>query len=313
MGEGRRIRAAEVQRLKARLIIRQSTVCLKAYPDTNRELLLLGEKCRARECMQATVFLGGGRITSALVAGLRLAGYAGEIVVYDRNPGKVRALRREARVEVAADLKSAVRRGGMVIVAVRPGSVAGMLEEIAACGVRAPRICVSLAAGVPLPKLRGRLGARWVRAMPSPVCRVGRGLTALSFERDVTKGERRRVRELFERVGAVLEIPEKQFDAFTAVYSSSHGYHALATLAKAAEDFGLDRATALTAAAHALGDGIRYWRESGKELIELLHEAATPGGIAAATMSASDGSGYARAVKKGIRAGIRQARLNARG
>jgi pyrroline-5-carboxylate reductase len=263
--------------------------------------------------MRATVFLGGGRITGALVAGLRLGGYAGEIIVYDRNPGKMRALRRAARVEVVADLKSAVQRGGMLIVAVRPGSVAGMLEEIEACGVRVPKVCVSLAAGVPLRELRGRLGARWVRAMPSPVCRVGRGLTALSFERGVTRGERRRVRELFERVGAVLEIPEKQFDAFTAAYSSSHGYHALATLAKVGEDFGLDRATALTAAAHALGDGILYWRNSGKKLTELLQEAATPGGIAAATMSAMDASGYGQAVKKGIRAGIRQARLNARG
>jgi pyrroline-5-carboxylate reductase len=161
--------------------------------------------------------------------------------------------------------------------------------------------------------LRGRLGARWVRAMPSPVCRVGRGLTALCFERGFTKRERGRVREFFELVGTVLEIPEGQFDAFTTVYSSSHGYHALATLAKAGQAAGLDHATALTAAAHALSDGIGYWRESGKALSDLLHEAATPGGIAAATMSAMDGAGYARVVGKGIRAGIAQARRNSRG
>lgn len=264
--------------------------------------------------MKATVFLGGGRITSALVAGLRLARYRGEIVVYDRNPEKLRALRREAGVEIAADLKSAMLRAEMLIVAVRPASVAGLLEEIAACGVRAPKVCVSLAAGIPLRKLRGRLGpaARWVRAMPSPVCRMGRGLTALSFDRGVKSGERRRVREFFERVGAVLEIPESQFDAFTAAYSSSHGYHALAALAKAAQSAGLDRATALTAAAHALSDGILYWKESGKGLTDLLREAATPGGIAAATISAMDASGYARVVQQGIRAGIRQARQNAR-
>jgi pyrroline-5-carboxylate reductase len=261
--------------------------------------------------MKAAVFLGGGHITGALVAGLRRGGYSGEIVVYDRNAGKVRALRRESRVEVARDLKSAVARAEMMIVAVRPASVAGMLEEVAACGVRAPKVCVSLAAGVPLRKLRGRLGARWVRAMPSPVCRAGRGLTALCFERGFTKRERGRVRGLFELVGTVLEIPERQFDAFTAAYSSSHGYHALATLAKAGQAAGLDRATALTAAAHALSDGIGYWRESGKALADLLREAATPGGIAAATMSAMDAAGYARVVGKGIRAGIEQARRNA--
>ena len=263
--------------------------------------------------LKATVFLGGGRITGALAAGLRLAGYDRAIVVYDRNPGKLRTLRRESRVEIARDLRSAIERAEMLIVAVRPGSVAELLDGVAACGI-SPGLCVCLAAGIPLRKLRARIGppARWVRAMPSPVCRVGRGLTALSFDRGVRKTERSRVRGLFELVGAVLEIPERKFDTFTATYSSSHGYHALATLAKAAELAGLDRTTALTAAAHALSDGIAYWRESGADLADLLHEAATPGGIAAATISAMDKSGYGKVIAKGLRAGIRQARRNAK-
>jgi len=68
----------------------------------------------------------------------------------------------------------------------------------------------------------------------------------------------------------------------------------------------------MTAAAHAVGDSIAYWRESGESLDDLLHEAATPGGIAAATMAAMNEAGYARAVEKGIRAGIRRARMNAK-
>ena len=264
--------------------------------------------------MKATVFIGGGRITSALAAGLRLSGDKRAIVVYDRNPEKLRAMRRESRIEIARDLASTLFVANMLMIAVRPASVAEVLRETASCGVPMPRLCVSLAAGVPLRKLR-RLAssAHWVRAMPSPVCRVGRGLTALSFDPRVTKGERRRVGEFFARVGTVLELPERQFDAFTAAYSSSHGYHAVATLAKAAQAVGLDRATSLIAAAHALSDGILYWRESGNTLSAMLHEAATPGGIAAATMSAMDASGYARVVKNGIQAGVKQARLNARG
>ena len=46
---------------------------------------------------KATVFLGGGRITGALAAGLRLAGYEREIIVYDRNPEKVRAFVKAVR------------------------------------------------------------------------------------------------------------------------------------------------------------------------------------------------------------------------
>lgn len=265
--------------------------------------------------MKDIAFLGGGRITGALCAGLRLAGYGGEIVVYDRHPEKVRALRRESRVEVARDLASAVERAGMLIIAVRPLSVKEMLGEVAACRVVVPRLCVSLAAGVPIRKLRAWLGdeVHWGRAMPSPVCRIGRGFTPVSFDRKVSERERAQVRKLFSHVGPVLDLPEAQFDAITAASSPTHGYHALAALARGAEKTGLDRRTALLAAAHALADGILYWRQSGEGLDDLLGEAATPGGIAAATMAAMDASGYARAVASGLKAGIRRARKNARG
>jgi pyrroline-5-carboxylate reductase len=266
-----------------------------------------------RELRLATVFLGGGRITSALAAGLRLARDERAIIVYDRHPEKVQALRRESRVEMARDLKSAVERAEMLIVAVRPSSVKEMLAEVAACGPRLPELCISLAAGIPLRNLRNWLSGsvRWVRAMPSPVCRIGRGLTPVCFDRGATKKDRALVHRLFERVGPVLEVKEAQMDAITASSSPTHGYHALKTLAQAARSAGLDGKTALIAAAHALSDGIEYWRDSGEELEDLLAEAATPGGIAAATMAAMDKAGYKRAIASGIRAGVQQARRNA--
>ena len=91
--------------------------------------------------MKAIVFLGGGRNTGALAAGWRLAGNRQTIVVYDRHPEKLRALRRESRVEMARDLKSAVERAQMLIIAVRPASVMRMLEEVANCGAPPPKLC----------------------------------------------------------------------------------------------------------------------------------------------------------------------------
>jgi pyrroline-5-carboxylate reductase len=276
--------------------------------------LLLGRTPKIMNSRKATVFLGGGRITGALVAGLRLAGDEREIIVYDRHREKLRALRRELSIEIARDVKSAVERADVLIVAVRPGSVSELLAEVAACGATPPRLCISLAAGVPLQNLRKWLGSPvlWARAMPSPVCRIGRGLTPVCSDRGATKTERAKIRGLFTRVGQILDLPERQFDAITATHSPTHGYHAVATLAKAAEAAGLDRKTALIAASHALGDGISYWRQSSDTLDQLLHEAATPGGIAAATMAAMDKSGYARVVASGLKAGIKQARKNAR-
>jgi len=263
--------------------------------------------------VRATVFLGGGRITSALVAGLRLAGYEHPIVVHDRHSRKLQELKRQHRIIVEEDLAGAIELADLLIVAVRPDSVRKLLKEIREQQLPRRLTAVSLAAGIPLSRLQARLGlpVRWARAMPSPVCRSGRGLTGLTFGRGLSASERAMVRNLFASVGAVVEIPEKHFDAFTVTYSSSHGYHALATLVGAAESVGLDRKTALVAAGHALADGIAAWHSGNLSLEKLLKEAATPGGIAEAVMAALDRAGYRRIVKNGLCSGIRRARKNA--
>jgi pyrroline-5-carboxylate reductase len=262
--------------------------------------------------MNATVFLGGGRITSALVAGLCRGRYRCSIVVHDRHPEKLKELERHHRVHVEADLQRALSDARIAILAVRPDSVPDLLKQMR--GLDRPLTLVSLAAGVRLAQLRRMLGrpAHWVRAMPSPVCRTRRGLTAVVFDRGVPRDIRFEVLLLFGLVGRVIEIPERKFDAFTVTYSSSHGYHALWALASAARKLGLDRKTALIAASHALADGILAWREGSLSLPRLLHEAATPGGIAATVMAASDKAGYQRAIERGLRAGLARARKNAR-
>lgn len=263
--------------------------------------------------MNPTVFLGGGRITAALIAGLRLAKYRTSIVVHDRHPEKLRQLKKNYKVGVEASLQRAVDSAGLLIVAVRPASVAALLQEIG--GVDRPALAVSLAAGIPLAKLKARLGlpVRWARAMPSPACRTGRGLTGLAFPKRIPVADRQRVREFFANVGNIIEVPESQFDIFTATYSPSHGYHAVATLARAAENMGLDHRVALIAAAHGLADGILSWREGEILLEELIKEAATPGGIAAAAMTAMNKGHYQRLVEKALRAAVARARANANG
>ncbi len=242
--------------------------------------------------MSTVVFLGGGRITSAMLAGLRLAKTGHRLVVHDRNPGKLRDLKKRYAVAVESDLNSALKQADVLIVAVRPSSVREVIHAIGnvnrALLGRTATLAVSLAAGVPL-----------------------RVLTAVIFPRTLLRADRKRVHDFFASFGQVVEIPESKFDAFTVTYSCSHGYHALATLAGTAQAAGLDRNTALLASAHALADGIIAWRDGKHSLEALLAEAATPGGIAAATTARMDAAGYGRAVRQGVAAGLRRARENA--
>jgi pyrroline-5-carboxylate reductase len=242
--------------------------------------------------------------------------------VHDRNARKLRALKRDYSVVVEPDFGRAVAQAELLIIAVRPDSVADILKQtrhvisLDARGTTAkrPMLACSLAAGIPLARLGKMLGPpkRWARAMPSPAGRTGRGLTAVTFAGGFPKAARMRLKDLFGKVGPVVEIPESKFDAFTVTYSSSHGYQALAALARAAQKLGLDRKTAFAAAAHALADGILGWREGTDSLEALLREAATPGGIAATVMKTMNRGGHARIVERGLRAGVARARSNAR-
>ena len=277
----------------------------------------------AELCMKATVFLGGGRITSALLAGLRPGKKSrAPIIVHDRNPHKLQALKREYGISVETDLGKALVHADVLMVAVRRWlTVTEVLSQVRQTGFSTvsrrrtkPLLACSLAAGIPLSQLRAQLGRPviWCRAMPSPAARSGRGLTALTFDRGFPDAARGRMMKFFGQVGPVLEISERKLDAFMVTYSPSHGYHALATLAQAAQNLGLDRQTAFQAAAHALADAIVAWREGEESLEELLQEAATPGGIAATVMNTMDSAGYLRTVERALRAGVKRAQKNAK-
>jgi pyrroline-5-carboxylate reductase len=264
--------------------------------------------------VRAAVFLGGGRITGALLAGLRLAKYKAPVVVHDRNPHKLRALKKEFGVAVEPDLLRAVRQARLLILAVRPDDVESILSRSGAAGDELTFVACSLAAGIPLGNLHKMLGppVRWARAMPSPVARFGRGLTGLAFQSRFPHADRTLVRRFFSQVGEVVEVPESQFDAFTVTYSASHGYHALAALARAAHNLGLEEKMARAAAAHALGDAIIAWRNGEESLDALLGEAATPGGIAATVMKSMDQDGFQQIISRALKAGVARARQNAK-
>jgi hypothetical protein len=121
-----------------------------------------------------TVFLGGGRITGALLAGLRLAKYDQPIVVHDRHPAKLRQLRRDYGVTVEPDLLRAVEQAHLLIIAVRPDSVRELLDGLLGNLLKKirpthPIMAVSLAAGIPLAICADGWANRCAGREPCPV------------------------------------------------------------------------------------------------------------------------------------------------
>jgi pyrroline-5-carboxylate reductase len=262
-----------------------------------------------------TLFIGSGSIGAAMIAGLRMGKYAAPIAVHDHRAERMRLLRRAHGATEEPDLGTGVRAARLIVLAVRPDAADEVLRELNVAlergGPREPRkTLVSVMAGLPLAWLRKRIraGVRWARAMPSPLCESGNGLTALAFGSECVRETREAVYHLFGTFGQVVALPERHFDAFTVIYSPSHGVHALSALADAGVEAGLSRKTALRAAAHALSGAEAALTTGSGDLKRMERQAATPGGTAEATMAGMESAGYRKAVAQGVQWGIARAR-----
>jgi pyrroline-5-carboxylate reductase len=262
-----------------------------------------------------TLFIGGGSISAAMIAGLRLGKYAAPIAVHDHRAERMRLLRRAHGATEVPDLGMGVRAAQLIVLAVRPDAAEEVLRDLNVAleggGDRQSRkILVSVMAGLPLAWLRKRIrpGVTWARAMPSPLCESRNGLTALAFGSGCANETRDAVYRLFATFGQVIVLPERHFDAFTVLYSPSHGVHALSALAEAGMEAGLSRKTALQAAAHALSGAEAALTTGGGNLKRMETQAATPGGTAEATMAGMEAAGYREAVAHGVQRGIARTR-----
>jgi len=160
----------------------------------------------------AVTVAGGIRVTSRSAA--TAAKYAGR-------PG-VTALASERETDANTQ---AVRGAKLVVLAVKPYQVPGVLAEIA--GALEPgAVVVSVAAGVTIATMEAAVPASVsvVRTMPNTPAQVGRGVTGVSAGTRTSSGDLALVRALFETVGAVVEVPESQLDELSTISGSGPAY-----------------------------------------------------------------------------------------
>src|SRR5262249_10910505 len=128
-------------------------------------------------------FLGAGNMAAALIKGL-LHGEvlrASSIVASDVKAERLEQRHPAHALRTTMDKHARLRESDVVVLAVKPQVIDKVLTEIGG-DVRPDQLVVSVAAGVPIEALEGRLprGARVVRAMPNTPATVQAGATAIA-------------------------------------------------------------------------------------------------------------------------------------
>ncbi len=142
-------------------------------------------------------------------------------------------------------------------------------------------LLISVLAGVSLARLQASFpGWRVVRAVPNTPCLVRAGITGLAWGEQLSDGQRHCVRQLFGRVGQVLELPEPQLDGLLAVASSGPALMAVVieALADGGVAAGLPRALAQQLALAMTGGTVALLQQKGLHPGQLKDMVSSPAG-----------------------------------
>jgi len=262
--------------------------------------------------------LGAGRIGEALIVGLLSSGW--------REPGEIAATaRRKERVDelvarhgVAATLsnRDAAAGAALVVVAVKPQDIDGLLGEIG--GLILPEQTVlTIAAAIPTSRIEGRLsaGVPVVRAMPNTPSTVHEGIAGLCAGAHAGDEHLDLAEEALAHLGSVVRVPESALDAITAVSGSGPAYFALLAEAmiEAGILLGLSREISTQLVIQTMFGTAKQLRDEGMHPVELRESVTSPGGTTIAAIRELEQAGVRAAFLNAIQAAMDRARELAEG
>ncbi len=228
--------------------------------------------------------VGGGKMGSALVAGLLTTGWApaGALVVSDPDPAQRERL---SRTHPGLEVVDAPVVAEGALLAVKPDVAEGVLRTLSAVGIT--RV-LSIVAGLSSARLEAALrpGDVVVRAMPNTPSLIGAGIAGMSGGSAATAADLDWAEEILSSVGTVVRLPERQLDAVTAVSGSGPAYVFMVAEAmiEGGVMAGLSRQMSHDLVIATILGSARLMAETGDEPAELRSAVTSPGGTTAAAL-----------------------------
>lgn len=249
-------------------------------------------------------FIGYGNMADALASGFVGAGAVRFADCAMCNKSNVE--RRESFAKrggrVCEDAVSVTQVSDVIFLAVKPPYVRSVLEEVErACAPEtlAPKVFVSVAAGVTLAAMEGVWTEKnlkppaIVRVMPNTPCLVGAAASGLCVGSTCTEEDRNKAMALMSTVGLCKVIMESQMSALTGVSGSGPAYVfvLIEAMADGGVRAGLPRDVALQLAAQTFYGAAKMVIETGEHPGVLKDKVCSPGGTTIAAVHALEQGG----------------------
>jgi pyrroline-5-carboxylate reductase len=235
------------------------------------------------------VLLGAGKMGGAMLEGWLKAGISPQqIVALDPSPPvEVRAAIEASGVRLNPDLQS-VQNIEVLLVAVKPQIMDDVLANASGLGKSNPLV-VSVVAGKTIAAFEKHFGsaASIIRTIPNTPSAIGRGITAIFPNSNVSPAQLGLAEKLLSAIGDVVKVEqESHIDAATAVSGSGPAYIFYLTecLAAAGQALGLAPELATQLARATVSGSGELMRQSGIDAETLRKNVTSPNGTTHAAL-----------------------------
>lgn len=254
------------------------------------------------------LLVGGGKMGSALLAGLLAARWASpsEIVVSEPDAAQRDRL---AVAHPGITVVDAPIAAQDVLLAVKPDVAEGVLRTLGVVGVM--RV-LSVVAGLSAQRLEAALppGRIVVRAMPNTPALIGAGTSGLSGGSVANAEDLDWAEGILDAVGTVVRVPERLLDAVTGVSGSGPAYVYLMAEAMidAGVTAGLSRDVSRQLVVGTLLGSARMLEETGEDPVDLRAAVTSPGGTTAAAIRTLEFKAVRSAYIEAVAAAVERSR-----
>ena len=240
------------------------------------------------------------------------------ITATDINPQRINYLKKKYRIKTAKNNLEAFEQGEIIILAVKPQTIAEVAAELALQIKRAKqasqlqnKLIISIAAGIPISYLQKKFPRiPIIRAMPNNPALIGAGITALSRDKRVKHNLYKKAEAIFKRVGEVVEVPEAWMNAVTALSGSGPAfiYQTLLALIEGGIRAGLPKKVSAKLALQTMLGAVKTVKETGRQPEELIAMVASPGGTTVEGLKVLDKLKFKRVLAEAVVAAARKAK-----
>ncbi len=249
--------------------------------------------------------IGGGNLGSAIARGLVEASLrTPEAIAITRRSEPPLACFRDEGFDTTTDNAAAVQDASVVIVAVRPKQMNGVLEEIAPALDTERQILISTATDVRISDIRAHVGDAIpvLRAMPNIGVAVGQSMTCLACEVRTSPKVLTVVDHIFSALGRTEYIEEDQMTPATALCACGIAFflRAIRAASQGGVQVGFHADEAIRLAAQTAKGAAELILAKDAHPESLIDTVTTPLGVTIAGLNEMEHQGFSSALIRGI-------------